>query len=349
MRLFHLCLFALLAGAISPFSSYSQTQSTDAESIFGILGHFDPLVVSIETDLKQLQSDKNDESWQPAVFKVLKGDSVAFQRAVQIAARGNMRKKTCDFPPVKIKFYQQTPANDSLADINELKLVTSCNGAYQNEEWVQKERLIYELYNLVADQSFRTKSAATTFVDTGKKQRTMKSVSFFIESEEELAYRIGGKPMKPRVGSTHSLDSASYDKLCLFEFMIGNTDWSARARHNIKLIYLNATKSIIAVPYDFDYAGAVGTDYAVPNGDYPIQTVQDRFYLGLCRPAAHYQKMFDFYLEQKSAMIEHCENAGYLPPDTRKQMIRYFEEFFKTLQDPRLAKRDILQNCNKGR
>lgn len=341
--------YALVAALFLPCYSIAQSNQPAAGSIFGILQQYDPLVVDIETDFSKLKNDKDEEKWHPAVFKILVGDSVAVQLDVQVAARGNMRKKTCDFPPLKIRFYTQKPKNDSIADISELKLVTRCSNLLQNEEWVQREYLIYELYNLITEQSFRVKSATIRFEEPDKKNRSVKSFSFFIESEEELAARLNGRALKPKVGSTRSLDSASYDRMCLFQFMIGNTDWSVRARHNIKLIYLTPTNSIIAVPYDFDYAGAVGTDYAIPNGDYPIQTVQDRYYLGLCRSAAHYRQIFDFYLSKEKLLTGHIEQSPYLPANPRKQMLKYFEGFFKIIQDPRLAKRDILQNCNKGR
>ncbi|HRI60287.1 MAG TPA: hypothetical protein PK228_11205 [Saprospiraceae bacterium] len=349
MKIVRTYLPALLTGFLFPFASSGQVFQPDTNSIFGLLQQYAPLNVSIETDLKQLVNDKAEEVWQPAVFKVLTGDSVALQIDVQVAARGNMRKKNCDFPPVKIRFYKQKPLNDSIADINEIKLVTSCSNTSQNEEWVKREYLLYELYNLLTEHSFRVKPATVRFQNTGKKNNPIEGFSFFIESEDELAARLGGKPVKPRVGSTRSLDSASYDRMCLFEFMIGNTDWSVRARHNIKLIYLKQANSIIAVPYDFDYSGAVGTNYAVPNGDYPIESVQDRYYLGLCRTTTHYQQIFDFYLSKEAALMNHIEQADYLPANARRQMADYLKGFFKTLHDPRLAKRDILQNCNKGR
>lgn len=340
---------ACLTGFVFLFFIHAQAQLPAGVNAFAFLQQHDSLSISIETDLKQLKGDKADEKWQPAVFKILKGDSVAMRLNVQVAARGNMRKKTCEFPPVKVRFYEQKPANDSLADINELKLVTGCDQSPQNDEWVRREYVLYELYNLVTEQSFRVKPAHVRFDDTQRKGRSAESFSFFIESEREMAARIGGFPMKPRVGSTRTLDSVSYDRMCLFEFMIGNTDWSARSRHNIKLVYLDGSGKIIAVPYDFDYAGAVGTNYAIPNRDYPIQTVQDRYYLGLCRSEAHYQQQFDFYLSKKSALLGHCERSAYLPANARRQMTNYFESFFKTLEDPRLARRDILKNCNKGR
>jgi hypothetical protein len=340
--------FALFAGLFTPFFSFSQTQLPDSVSIFGLLQQYEPLSVSIETDIKQLKSDKDDEVWQPAVFKVLKGDSVALRLDVQVAARGNMRKRICDFPPVKIRFYATPPENDSLADINELKLVTSCQDLPENEEWVKREYLLYELFNLVTEQSFRVKRAAVRFEDPEKHNRSMESFSFFMESVKELSARLDGKSMKPKIVSTRSLDSTSYDRMSLFEYMIGNTDWSVRARHNIKIIFLDSSNTIITVPYDFDYAGAVGTNYAAPNEVYPIQTVKERYYLGACRSATHYNKLFDFYLSKEKTLLEHCDKCTCLSQSSKNQMKRYLQQFFDVLRNPKSAKQEILSNCGKG-
>ena len=110
-------------GLLFPVFLNAQTPSSATESIFTRLKQYDPLNVLIETDIKQLKKDRGEEQWQPGVFKVLKGDSVALQFDIRLAARGNMRKKTCYFPPVKIRFPYPGAANDSIAEINELKLV----------------------------------------------------------------------------------------------------------------------------------------------------------------------------------------------------------------------------------
>lgn len=333
---------------LCPFVAAAQAAAGDA-GIFDRLRAYDPLVVSIETDFKKLESDKLEESWQAAVFKVFSHDSMVMRLDVQVATRGNMRKKSCDAPPLKIRFYTQKPASDSIADINELKLVSSCNEGKRQEEWVRREYLLYELYNLVTDQSFRAKPATVRFEQAGRPQALRESFSFFIESEEVMAARIGGKTMKPRVGSTRSLDSVAYDRMSLFQFMIGNTDWSVHARHNIKLVYLTASNSIVPVPYDFDYAGAVGTDYAAPNSDYPIESVLERYYLGACRASGHYQQLFRYYLDLEKPILAQIANSPYINADSHSRMRSYIGEFFKIISDARLAQRDILKNCNKGR
>ncbi len=342
-----LSIVASLLLSIQVFSQ--QPLLPDSISVFGLLQQFDPLEVTIVTDIKGLKTEKAGETWQPGVFKVMRGDSVALSLPVQVSARGNMRKKTCDFPPVKVRFYETEPENDSLADINELKLVTSCKYAPQNEEWVRQECLIYELYNILTEESFRVKHAAIRFEDPERRNRSMESFSFFIESEKELASRLNGNPIKPRIGSIRSLDSVSYDRMALFQYMIGNTDWGVRSRHNIKLIFLHKTARIVPVPYDFDYAGAVGTDYAVPNGDYPIRSVQERYYLGSCRSPEHYRQIFDLFLAKEKSLLRYCEKSLYVSQGARNSMSGYFRSFFDVLKDPQLTKREITWNCGKGK
>lgn len=338
---------ALITGLALPVFLSAQSTLPATESIFGILQQYDPLEVSIETNIKELKENKDDEQWQPGVFRIFKGDSVAVQYNVQVAARGIARKKICDFPPVKIRFYDQKPENDSLADINELKLVVSCKNTNLDEEWVQKEYLVYELYNIVSDQSFRVKPATVKFGNPQKRGGGLKSFCFFIESEKELAARLNALPVKSKVLNSKNLDTAAYDRMCLFQYMVGNTDWSVRGRHNIKILYLLPYGPNIPVPYDFDYAGVVATEYAVPNNKLPIQNVQERFYMGRCRDAAYYRELFNLFLSKKKALFQHCENANVLPKGARKEMAGYLEEFFDILENPRLAQKEILENCDK--
>ena len=340
--------FALLLwGLFLPAHFFAQAQ-IGTESIFRTLQKYEPLNITIETDLKQLKSEKTDETWQPAIFQVLQGDSAVLRFNVQVAARGNMRKKTCDFPPIKIKFYADETANDSIADVNELKLVTSCHKTEQNEEWVRKELVVYQLYNLLADQSFRVKQANVKITSPDKKSSPVESFAFFIENEKELAARLGGKPIKPKIVSLKIMDTTAYDRACLFQYMIGNTDWSIRVRHNVKVIYFSGRNKAAPIPYDFDYCGLVGTNYAAPSPEIPIQTVKERYFMGPCRSAAHYQQVFDFFLSKKQAMLDHIEQSDFLAKDSKKQMDNYLDEFFQVIEKPATAKREIIQNCNKS-
>ena len=73
----------------------------------------------------------------------------------------------------------------------------------------------------------------------------------------------------------------------LFQFLLGNTDFSTAYQHNGKLLYVN--KEIIPLPYDFDMTGWVNPSYATVNTTLGISSVQDRIYRGFKRD----QKYFD--------------------------------------------------------
>ena len=339
-----LTLFCLL-GSSRPAVAQVETDE-GSQNIFARLQQYPALHVVIETDLKQLRQEKAETNWQPAVFKVMDGKKVAFQQAVKVAARGNMRRKTCDFPPVKIRFYEEKPENDSLADINELKLVVSCRNSENDDQLVMRECFAYQLYNLFTDASFRVKAAKLEVKNPGRKKSMLSGAAFFIESEKEMATRLGGRPLKPRIISPKILDSTAYVRMCLFQFMIGNTDWGAYTRHNMKIVGING-RPPLAVPYDFDYSGLVNADYAVPSPDIPIPSVQYRYYLGLTQSAETYQQAFDEFLAKKAQIFALCDKSPGLDADSRLYMKDYLNSFYAILEDPRKAQKAILENLDK--
>ncbi|MCB9317374.1 MAG: hypothetical protein H6569_14645 [Lewinellaceae bacterium] len=318
----------------------------ELDNIFSRLQQYEPLNVIIETDLKRLRKERNNEKWQPAMFKIMVGDSVAFEKAVKVATRGNMRKKTCDFPPVKIRFFEEKPYNDSIADINQLKLVVNCRYSEADEQLVVLEYLAYELYNLLTEESFRVKSASVQFVTPGRKRPDMDGKAFFIESEKEMASRLGGRPLKPRIITPRIMDSVSFARMSVFQYMIGNTDWGVYTRHNLKVVG-TAESKVIPVPYDFDYAGLVAADYAVPSPDIKVNSVRERYFLGMCQSAELYQQVIDEFLAKKEQILAHCENAHDLNYGSRKDALYYLNEFFSILEDPEKVKKELLENCNR--
>ncbi len=64
--------------------------------------------------------------------------------------------------------------------------------------------------------------------------------------------------------------------LSVFQYMIGNTDWSVRALHNVVLLKEDPTALPIVVPYDFDWCGLVNAPYAVPAEQSAYRVSQDQ-------------------------------------------------------------------------
>ena len=64
------------------------------------------------------------------------------------------------------------------------------------------------------------------------------------------------------------------DRMAIFNYMIGNTDWSVPNQHNCKVLSdpNSARQNLgLIVPYDFDYCGIVNAPYAIPHEDFGIK------------------------------------------------------------------------------
>ena len=65
----------------------------------------------------------------------------------------------------------------------------------------------------------------------------------------------------------------------LFEYLIGNLDFSFNGLHNTELLATTDGR-VLPVAYDFDFSGAVNTSYAVPPPDYGVPNVRTRKFMG---------------------------------------------------------------------
>ena len=74
--------------------------------------------------------------------------------------------------------------------------------------------------------------------------------------------------------------------LAVFEYLIGNTDWSVPYQHNIRLLTVPAIKNPVPVPYDFDQAGLVEAFYALPSENIGVASVRERVYRSIAYPSA---------------------------------------------------------------
>ena len=88
----------------------------------------------------------------------------------------------------------------------------------------------------------------------------------------------------------------------MFQFMIGNTDFSVAYQHNGKLLYID--KKIYPLPYDFDLCGLVDASYAIVNSRLGIKSVKDRKYRGFKRDESLVEEVRDQFLDKKSQFFQ---------------------------------------------
>lgn len=162
-----------------------------------------------------------------------------------------------------------------------------------------------------------------------------------------MAKRLGATLVKLKGATGDDLAPDASAVLGVFEYMIGNTDWSIRFLHNIELLGRDGTHFPVA--YDFDHAGAVDAVYALPNDQLPIRRVRDRLFRGRCVSQEEFERAFALFLDRREAItrLYHDEIGRLLSPAVTKRTLEYFDAFYRTIADPRAARREIIDRCRQ--
>lgn len=308
----------------------------------------DVLNVTIATDLGALLKDREDESeYHAATISYSDPTGQEVSIPLRIKVRGNFRrqKNNCDFPPLRLNFDTLTQ-NTLFEGQNKLKLVTHCQSKKQiYNQFVVSEYLIYRMYNQLTDSSFRVRLVRVTYKDLEGKSEPLEKFGFFIEDEDQVAARMGGRILA--VSNVHP-DKTNYvwaNNLAVFQYMVGNTDWSIAELHNIRLVMTNPAEPPIAVPYDFDWSGLVGTPYAIPNPELGIVSVKDRLFRGFCRTEEEFAVTFQLFQEKKSAFFRLIEENELLDEKSKDSLTRYLSQFYSIIDSERGRKGQFYEKC----
>ena len=315
----------------------------------GFFDNHGVLEITLALDLNTLLNDRGDEpSYHPAILSYMGENGNHVSMNVGVRVRGHFRKDpgNCDFPPLKIDFYKEEVNNTLFEGEKKLKLVTHCrtrNSKY--EQYMLQEYLIYRMYNLMTPASYRVRLASINYIDIENKYEPMNRYAFFIEKTGDVAERLGGVNLKVKNIHPDSTRVPEVTILSVFQYMIGNTDWSIPGLHNIKLVKAELEKPPYAVPYDFDFSGIISIPYAKPHPMLVIKSVRERLYRGFCRPDEEYMKVIEAFDDNQKEIYALFEEFDPLEEKYRKRALNYIDEFFKIIDDPRRVQFEIINNC----
>ncbi|MEO6851711.1 MAG: hypothetical protein ABI166_13805 [Mucilaginibacter sp.] len=179
------------------------------------------------------------------------------------------------------------------------------------------------------------------YKDSSGTKKTLTQHAFLIEDVAEMAKRNNCKASAVSKTPTMLTNHRQSTTVSIFEYMIGNTDWSTPGGHNIKLINEKddpASKPYV-VPYDFDFSGLVNTNYSAPDERLGIENVRERTYRGLPRPISEVNDVLDIFNKEKANMYAVINNFNLLTPRNKRDMTDYLDQFFKTISDPEDVKK----------
>lgn len=335
-----------------PSKSWPDAATTAAEQQAAenraLFASSEPLAFTLRADFKAVQRDRDRESTvtYPATLVVPAGDGTDQSIPVRIRTRGHSRRKPglCIFAPLRIEF-GSNPLGTVFEGQTNLKLGTHCRETAEFEQHVLREYAVYRMFNVLTPRSYRARLAQAQYIDEKSGKRVATRAALFIEHDDDVARRLGGRSSDVLRVPFFRTDIDTTMVMTLFEYMIGNTDMSILALHNVRLVETPG-RAFLPIPYDFDSSGVVNARYARPGPQLGLSSVRERLYRGPCRTAEQLEEHFARFRAARAEMMRVYDAVPKIQPDYPREARMYLDEFFSTIDRPARVKRAFIDGCN---
>ena len=313
------------------------------------------LDVLIEAPITQLMQERSDERYLNGKLRYTDTTGVAHTLDLKLRTRGKYRnqKKTCSFAPIRLNFRKKQVAGTVFAGQDKLKLITHCKiGSDRYEQLVLKEYLAYRSLEILTEKSFRTRLLRVTYLNSQNSEDSVTRFAFVIEDKSDIGDRTGLSPEKiPKINYA-DLDRRQANLVSVFQYMIGNTDYSMirgalndDCCHNIELL-ANDAGLYTPIPYDFDFAGVVNAPYAEPNPKLKISSVRVHHYRGRCTNNELLEETVAYIHEHEAEIHALVDNLDGLEENYRKDFNDYLNVYFDRVSTPKKLERHFSKKCS---
>lgn len=307
------------------------------------------ITITLSGDLKSLLTDRTGKpQFRDITLSYLGADSTVISVPIRSRTRGNFRraKENCTYPPILLNFSKKNSEGTIFNHQDRIKLVMPCRG----DKYVLKEYYVYKLYNLISPKSFRAQLVKLILDDPELKESNRGPFfGILLEEEDQMAARNNSISMEKQLIRPERTERVDFLNMALFQYMIGNTDWSVQYRQNIKLIAPDSSSRPVTVPYDFDLAGIVGAPYAKPAEELNMRSTRQRRYRGFCMDdMSGFEKVFLHFKGLKEDIYSLYTHSDLLDKKYIRSTLKYLDDFYKTINDEKKARRAFLYPCQEG-
>jgi len=314
----------------------------------------DTVELTISAPWRSIVRDRENQDPYPATLRYVDESGGRENVELTVERRGKSRQRICRFPPIKLRFKKKDVEGTLFEGNKSIKMVTHCNNGRRWEQYYILEMLAFPIYNLITGRSFRIRPISVTYHDVDRDNDDGPRFAFLIEDDKLVANRNGLDKYDLASIRPDRLDPLESSRFALFQYLIGNEDWSSLGGppgddccHNAKLIGPESGAPLYALPYDFDSSGLVNADYAVPNEGLPISRVTQRMYRGFCVHNSTLEAAREEFLENRQAIYAIVEGEPRLRSRTRSHAIKYIDVFFDVLEGREMFDRLITGACRK--
>jgi len=304
---------------------------------------------TLTAPMETLTRERPDEEEVPGRFLI---DGKEY--TIQVRTRGKFRrqKEICKFPPIRLNFKKSETKRTQLHGIDKVKLVTHCrDNSPRYEQTVLREYVAYRILNILTDASFRARLLRLTYVDSEGRQRNRTSYAIILEHRDRLAKRLDRPHVETPSTTVEKLDPRYLNLASIYQYMIGNTDFSPIAAapdenccHNF-VLFGGSDQLYLAIPYDFDQAGLINAPHAGPNPRFGLRDVRQRLYRGRCENNAQLPDTIAFVVAKQDEIYDMIRDLEGLTKNSGRGMISYLGRFYKTVQNPKTLDRHIVKAC----
>ena len=345
-------ILALLAAAPCALAQ-ATNNDTELAPLFAEHGILD---VTIRAPLTTLMDVRPDEEYLSGTFSYTERDGTTKELSLKLRTRGNYRRdpEHCTFAPIRINFKQGEVAGTIFEGQDKLKIVTHCRAQDKRyEQLVAREYMTYRLLQELTRMSYAVRIFRITYVDT-ENGEDLTRLAFAIEDDEAVANRNGLRVVKVKSVQPEQLDRHRQNFVHVFEYMIGNTEYSfvnpepdKDCCHNMDMLSVTGEPPYLPLPFDHDFSGMVNAPYAQPNPRYPIRIVRTRFYKGVCANNDILPATLQLFLDQRSAVEKAVSEATFLSGRSRRSVRQYLKDFFDKISRSERVRRELLEQCNE--
>ena len=314
----------------------------------------DAFSFTLAADFKQVNKDRSVEGKRDhkAVLTVAGEDGKTHTLNVTLRTRGHFRLRatSCSFVPLRVQFVPEETRGTIFEGQKAIKLVTHCQNDKEYEQYVMREYLVYKVMNTLTPRSFRARLTKTSYVQAApgsEAKPLITRLGMFIEDDDDVARRMEGRSVELPRAFFKDLDQEMLAFTMVFNYMIGNTDFSIYALHNVRLVRTPSNVTY-TVPYDFDLSGLVNTPYAIPERTLGIRTVRDRLYRGPCLTQDQVTQVLGLFRTHKAEILALYESLPDLDKSYRSEAKDYLEQFFRTIEREGDVRRTFVEGqCSK--
>lgn len=311
-----------------------------------------PLAVTFTANWGRLRGDRTQTSpWRNAMMSYTSADGKALSVPLKVKTHGIWRLKHCMLPPLRLNFSNKETKGSVFHDLQKPKMVSSCKDNDGYEQLLLKEMQLYRVYQVVTPLSHRVRTLRVSYADSATGKVENNRYAFLIEDPDELADRLGGKLTKVKGAGADDFDTDALAVAYMFEYFIGNLDFSFNGVHNAELIVKNDGSSALPVAYDFDFSGAVNAPYASVDPQFRTKRVIDRLFRGYCTILPAYPAAVALLQSRKDAIyaLYHDPVGSLLEPGNVRESLEYYDHFYDEVKTPHDAEANVLRTCTRSR